>query len=160
MAVFLCRWPNGTISIVEAKNKTDANLKLNEFGNADEANLFRLREFLMDLRLTDEGALELNYEMGEVGFGDETISQIMEDAYPNLGEALDSDDEGVIRKAVELERNRLWGKKKNLPEPKTEWAKRVQKSIRSSAVYADRVVERTGDKILKKFRPPKKGKPN
>ncbi len=39
MAVFLCRWPNGDISIVSARNKDDAIVKLDEIGNADHADL-------------------------------------------------------------------------------------------------------------------------
>jgi len=171
MAVFLCRWPNGDISIVEAKNKTDANLKLDEFDNADHAELYRMKEFLMDLKLTDDGALEINHDEGMAGFGEDTINQIMEKAYPQLNSVSLSDEaeqlsEGdpkygqLVRKAVKDERERLWGKKKDLPEPKTEWAKGGQRSMRSSAAYADRAVEREGKKVLKKFNPPKGGKPH
>ncbi len=160
MAAFLCRWPDGTISIVEAKNETDANIKLDEFDNADKADLFRLREFLIDLKLTDDGDLEVNFDTGNRGFGDYTIDQILEDAYPELDVALVSEDKEAIPKAVESERQRLRDRKKDLPEPKTEWAKGVQKLARSSAAVADQAVEREGKKILKKYRRPKKGKPN
>ena len=171
MAVFLSRWPDGTCSIVEAKNKTDANLKLDEFDNADHAELYRMKEFLMDLKLTDDGALEINHDEGTAGFGEDTFHQIMEKAYPLLKSVPLSDEaeqlsEGdpkyrqLVREAVKDERERLWGRKKDLPEPKTEWAKDVQRSMRSSAAYADRLVEQEGEKVLKKFDPPKKGKPH
>ncbi len=160
MAVFLCRWPDGTCSIVKAKDKTDANIKLDEFDNADHADLFRLREFLIDLKLTDNGILELNMGTGCAGFGEDTIEQILEDAYPELDPALGSENEEAISEAVENERQRLRHRKKDLPEPKTELAKGVQRKLRSSAVVADRAVEREGTKILKKYQPPKKGKPN
>jgi len=171
MAVFLCRWPDGTCSIVEAKNKTDANIKLDEFGNADHADLYRMKEFLMDLKLTDDGALEINHDEGTSGFGDDTINQIMEKAYSHLNSVSFSDEaenlsEGdpkykrLVREAVKDERERLWGRKKNLPEPKTEWAKRAQKLTRSSAAHVDRLVEQEGKKVLTEFDPPNKKKPN
>jgi len=154
MGVFLCRWPDGTCSIVEAKNKTDANIELDEFGNADKADLYQLKHFMMDLTLGRDGDFLIN------GFGEETFDQIMELAYPKLKEVFGSDDKGAIQKAVESERKRLWDSKKNLPEPKTEWAEGVQKSARSSAAYADRLVEEEGERILKKTRRPKGGKLN
>lgn len=160
MAVFLCRWPDGTCSIVEAKNKTDANIKLDEFDNVDHADLFQLREFLIDLKLTDNGFLEVNSDFADGGFGEETIDQILEDAYPELNKAIMSDDKGAIPKAVEAERKRLWGRKKDLPETKTHWAKGTQKLTLSSAAYADRLVEEEGERILKKTRRPKGGKLN
>ncbi len=152
MAVFLCRWPNGDISIVEAGNKADADFKLDEFGNADQADLYQLRNFMMDLTLGRDGDFLVK------DFGEETFDQIMELAYPKLNEVFGSDDKGAIQKAVESERKRLWGSKKNLPEPKTEWAEGVQKLMGSSTVVADRLVERAAKKKLKKYRP--KGKPH
>ena len=57
MAVFLCRWPNGDISIVEARNKADADFKLDEFGNADQADLYQLRNFMMDFEILSASAM-------------------------------------------------------------------------------------------------------
>ena len=164
MPIFLCRWPNGDISFVEERTKDDAIEKLDEFGNADHSDIFQIREFLVDFRLSDEGTLELNYGAGTCGFGEETVSKIMEKAYPELDKLLMSDEleklkedspecKRLVKEAVELERKRLWGKKKKLKEAKTELGKRVQREMGSSAVVADRIVERTGKKILQKFRP-------
>ena len=35
MPVYLCRWPNGEVSIVQARDKTDAIFRLDEFDNAE-----------------------------------------------------------------------------------------------------------------------------
>ncbi len=55
MPVFLCRWPNGDISIAAARTKDDVIEKLDEFGNADHADLFQLRDFMVDFTLKDDG---------------------------------------------------------------------------------------------------------
>jgi hypothetical protein len=44
MPIFLCRWPNGDVSIVSAPNKDDAIEALDEFDNADHADISQLRE--------------------------------------------------------------------------------------------------------------------
>ena len=45
MPVFVCRWRNGDLSIVVAQNKEEATIRLDEFGNADHADIFRVKEF-------------------------------------------------------------------------------------------------------------------
>jgi len=56
MPIFLCRWQNGDVSIVSARNKDDAIVALDEFDNADHAEISELKEqFLADFRLTDDG---------------------------------------------------------------------------------------------------------
>ena len=42
MAIYLCRWPNGEFSIVNAKTKDDAIELLDEWGNAEQASLTRM----------------------------------------------------------------------------------------------------------------------
>ena len=42
MANYLCRWPNGDFSIVNAKTKCDAIEMLDEWGNAEQAILSRM----------------------------------------------------------------------------------------------------------------------
>jgi hypothetical protein len=61
MAVYLCRWQNGDISVVAARNKNEAIEKLDEIANADKAEVFRLRDFLVNFRLTNRGTLSLDY---------------------------------------------------------------------------------------------------
>jgi hypothetical protein len=153
MPVFLCRWPNGDVSIVSARNKDDAVAALDEFDNADHAHISQLKEFLVDFRLNDEGRLELKQ------FGEATLDEIMEKAFPELDKTLLSDDLDetseaytvAIRQAVELERKRLWKKKKRVKQAKTEWGQEIQKQMGAAAVVADRAVERGAKEILKNF---------
>lgn len=157
MPVFLCRWPNGDVSIVAARNKDDAIYELDEFDNADHAQISQLKEFLVDFRLSDQGDLQLNQ------FGEGTYHQIMTKAFPELEKTVLSDelnrlDEGsdeykaAIRNAVELERKRLWRKRRKVKEAKTEFGKRLQKELGAAAVVVDRAIERRASKILKSFK--------
>jgi hypothetical protein len=153
MPVFLCRWPNGDVSIVSARNKDDAVAALDEFDNADHANISQLKEFLADFRLNDEGRLELNE------FGEDTLDGIMKKAFPELDKTFLSAARHApskaytvaIRQAVELERKRLWKEKKKVKQAKTEWGQEIQKQLGAAAVVADRAVERGAKEILKNF---------
>src|SRR6185369_16604012 len=110
MAIYLCRWPNGEFSIVNAKTKSDAIELLDEWGNAEQASLTRMTECMFDFRLGDDGEIEL------ANVGESTQEFVMETCYPELGKAVAAaewDDSGVgysangieqIRQAVELER--------------------------------------------------------
>src|SRR5687767_10619782 len=112
MPIFLCRWPNGEVSIVSAANKNDAIVALDEFDNADHAYISQMPEFLVDFGLNDEGRLELNQ------FGEGTLDAIMEKAFPELNKTVLSEDfdetseayKTAVRQAVEVERKRLWNK--------------------------------------------------
>ena len=154
MPIFLCRWPNGEVSIVSAANKNDAIVALDEFDNADHAYISQMPEFLVDFRLNDEGRLELNQ------FGEGTLDAIMEKAFPELNKTSLSEDfnetseayKTAVRQAVEVERKRLWNKKKNVKEPKTEWGKRLQKELGAAAIVVDRAVERRATEVLKDFK--------
>ena len=157
MPVFLCRWPNGNVSIVAARNKDDAIVTLDEFANADEADIYQLRELLVDFRLGDDGRLALSE------FGEGTYDEIMKRAFPELDRTFMSDElqrlnehshayKAAIRTAVETERKRLWGKKKKLKEAKTELGKRLQKELGAAAVVVDRAVEREAERTLRNLK--------
>ena len=77
MANYLCRWPNGDFSIVNARNKGDAIEMLDEWGNAEQAILSPLTDCMFDFRLSDDGHLEL------VDVGESTHDCIMETCYPH-----------------------------------------------------------------------------
>ena len=55
---------------------------LDEWDNAEGAEISQIRDFMVDFRLTDEGDLEL----GE--FGESCRDTILENAYPRLLEAM------------------------------------------------------------------------
>jgi len=155
MPLYLCRWPNGDVSIVMARNRNDASIQLDEFENADYAEISPLSEFLIDFRLDDEGRLEL----AELGEG--TEDAIMGTAFPELEETLTSDEllaltpespeyQKKLREAVQRERERLWGaqRHKKVRRPRTELGKRLQKSMAASTTLVDRWVEEMAGNIL------------
>ena len=155
MALLLCRWPNGDISVVAARTKDEAIEKIDELGNADDADLFRLTDFLVDFTVQDDGRLEL----GDPGFGEQTLDQILEKAYPELEKTLQSEEleklpqgspeyQAAICRAVEVERNRLPRKKKKTREPKTELGKHIQKQTGAAVVVVDRIFEQVGREVL------------
>jgi hypothetical protein len=55
----MCRWPNGDVSFLSARNREDAIIALDELDNADLAELRQVRDFMVDFPLADSGALEL-----------------------------------------------------------------------------------------------------
>ena len=91
MAIYLCRWPNGEFSIVNANTKSDAIELLDEWGNAEQASLKRMPDCMFDFRLRDDGEIEL------ADIGGATRDLIMETCYPELDKAISTaewDDDG------------------------------------------------------------------
>lgn len=141
----MCRWPNGDLSFVSAPNMEDAIVMLDEWDNAELAELRRAQDFMVDFSLTDDGELELQ------AFGESVLNDIWERAYPLLSQArLDTSDEKTIGNAVRAEKERLVGKRK----PKladTEMGKTLQSQMGSSAALANRQVKRAASDLLKKL---------
>jgi hypothetical protein len=154
MAIYLCRWPNGEFSIVNAKTKGDAIVLLDEWGNAEQAILTRLNDCMFDFRLADDGRIEL------ANIGESTEERIMEACYPKLSDALataerDESEQGFsekgrqqIREAVELERTRLWDKQPQGKAAETELGRQIQDQIDAPSVLVDRIVRRAAGKRL------------
>src|SRR5260370_37665303 len=82
MAIYLCRWPNGEFSIVNAKTKGDAIEMLDEWGNAEQALLSRMTDCMFDFRLGDDGQFEL------ANIGESTHDGIMKTCFPDLNKTL------------------------------------------------------------------------
>ena len=80
--MFMCRWMNGDVSFVSARTKEDAIVMLDEWENAEGAEISQIRDFMVDFRLNDEGDLEL------AEFGESCRNTILEKAYPRLLEAI------------------------------------------------------------------------
>jgi hypothetical protein len=74
---FICRWPNGDVSFVSARNKEIAIIMLDEWDNAEQADLRQIQDFMVDFRLTDEGGLDFHT------FGERVFDDMWERAYPN-----------------------------------------------------------------------------
>lgn len=152
--MFMCRWPNGDLSFVDARSKEDAIIALDEWDNAELAEIRRVSEFMVDFRLNADGELELQ-DLGEV------LSDFMwEKAFPLLTEArraaLSGGDEPskegkeLIRKAVQQEKKRLFGKKRRKLAD-TELGKAIQDQTDAPAVLANRYVRRSATKLLEKL---------
>jgi hypothetical protein len=101
--------------------------------------------------------------LSSISLGEGTYDQIMRKAFPELEKTILSDQldslkerskeyKAAIRSAVELERKRLWGKKRKVKQAKTELGKRLQKELGAAAVVVDRAVERRAKEILKNFK--------
>jgi hypothetical protein len=82
VSLYLCRWPNGDCSFVQAPSKGKAIELLEETGNAEGCPLTPLHEFMAHFCLTDAGEIEFE-EFGEV-----TEDVLFEKAYPILDEVL------------------------------------------------------------------------
>ena len=73
--MFMCRWMNGDLSFVAARTKEDAIVMLDEWDNAEGAEISQIRDFMVDFRLNDDGDLEL------AEFGESCRDAILEKAY-------------------------------------------------------------------------------
>jgi hypothetical protein len=140
----LCRWPNGDCSVVVAESR-DAAIELldNEIGNAEGVPLHPLKALLVNLRLTEEGRLELD---AENPLGSDMRDEILSKAYPelhatlnrlsevpNLGPQLAQDE---IKEAVAAERVRIRGAQVVAGSSE---GRRLQKVADVPATKADRI---------------------
>jgi len=152
----MCRWPNGDLSFVSAEKEEDAIVMLDEWDNAEVAELTQVQNFMVDFRLTDGGELELQ------AFGEQSQDDIWDRAYPVLAQAKSSAREtstgdlgpsgAEIRAAVEAERLRLEGKKQT-ELADTELGKSIQSQLGAAAALINRHVKKVATEVLKKSPP-------
>ena len=154
MPVFMCRWPNGDLSFVSARNREDAIIALDELDNAEVAELRQVRDFMVDFRLTDSGDLELQ------GFGESCQEDIWNRAYPVLAKTIAEIPRGAageatsagkksIRAAVHAEKDRSVGKKATkLAE--TELGRSLQKQLGASSSLINRRVKEVATEVLRR----------
>ncbi|HUE22849.1 MAG TPA: hypothetical protein VMQ86_14280 [Bryobacteraceae bacterium] len=161
MPMYFARWPDGSFSVVHAVDEQDAYVQLDEFG-AEPAELRLMESCLIDFELTDSGTFRL------CQFGDDTLNEILENAYPLLDAALSSelldehgvvDDAGAVGRygdsakailsdAVRAERERF---KSFEPVPaSTEIGKTIQGQLGGSGHYVDALVEMVAEERLRK----------
>lgn len=111
MSVYLCRWPNGDISLVVGNNRLAIDEVLDEVGNPDGAEMIRIKHAAaVHLRLKDDIS------------GSETITECLEfdgidersyweicSTYPVLSEALRKENatEEQIAAAFQHEKERV-----------------------------------------------------
>jgi len=134
MPLYMCRWINGDVSFVWARNKTDAVEALDEVDNAEGCPITPIHDFMIHFGLTDQGELELQ------GFGEEAENEIFDKAYPLLEQAIIDAPDGfdrekpegraLVEEAVQRERKRV--QPKPVPEPKTALGKGDQEADRGT----------------------------
>jgi hypothetical protein len=157
MAMYICRWPNGDFSIVNARSKGEAVELLDEWGNAEQAALTRMEACMLDFRLNDSGAIEL------ADIGDVTDECIMEICYPELDNAFATaewDESGLdysaaghaqIRAAVELERTRLFDSERPAKSAETALGRAIQEQTGAPSVMVNRIVREAARKRLQSY---------
>ena len=156
MPLYLCRWPNGDCSVVQAANKGAAIEALDEAGNAEGCPITPIRDFMVHFALNDQGKLDLQC------FGEAAEEALFQLAYPVLGEALGDapeeantgvltpEGEALIREAVRKERNRV--REKKVKEPETELGKRLKTVTDAPTHVINRVVRKAAGKSLEQFK--------
>lgn len=170
MPAFCARWPDGSFSIVDADDETDARIQLDEFGE-EPAELWPMQSCMLDFDLTDDGTFRFKQ------FGEQTGPEILAKGYPVLDKALQDDafvehaieaqtepqEYGsaaakILRKAVEAERKRLKAFRRS--PATTEHGKAIQRELGGSGAYVDAIVEQVASETLRQYKPAKKTKPN
>lgn len=163
--LYLCRWPNGDFSVVQAESKRDALVQLDELAGALAQWVVPLETFMADFRLDDEGRIEFKT------FGEGTREFVRSHCYPELEEVLaggsitsepgeySPKEKEIIKKAVERERTRLWDNQSEGPEAETEMGKRLQASMGTTGPVADHYVKLAAKRILESDTS-EDGKPN
>lgn len=147
MRVFCCRWQNGDISFVAARNKEEAVLSLDEVGNAETSDIFPAPKFMLHLRLGDDGRLSFQ------GFGEVTESDIMPKAYPVLETLAEFPEPSAsrVRQAVRKERKRLEGRKG--AEPETLIGRDIKRKLDAPTLLVNKIVREQAKERLKNFKP-------
>jgi hypothetical protein len=130
MPVFICRWPNGDFSAVSASSRAEAVELLDEVGNADVADMFTAKRFMVHFQLKKQvDNLEELVPVDLEGFGEETYDTLRERVYPIYSKASTSvHDESpangdvskeehdaalkMLNEALVTERMRDWDSKK------------------------------------------------
>ena len=163
MPVYLCRWPNGDCSLVQARDKRTAIIKLDEIANAEACPIIRLNECQVHFHLTDDGQIELET------FGEETESEIWHFCYPVLddvqtqvGEERDASGAGEftldqmerVREAVRQERERVTPVA--VKEPETALGRDIKAKLGAPTALIDEIIRQEGKETLRKLKPPRK----
>jgi hypothetical protein len=152
--MFMCRWPNGDLSFISSRNKKEAIVMLDEWGDAELAELRQVQDLMLDFHLTDDGELEFQE------FGEGCLEDIWDRAYPVLSAAkrnaatngageVTARGRDSIRNAVQTEKQRLVGKRTG-KAANTELGKLVQARLGAPAALVNRYVKQAAVDVLKK----------
>jgi hypothetical protein len=159
--LYICRWQNGDFSAVSAASKEDAIILLDEVDNAEVAELFPVKNFMVHFRLKKE-ADDLD-EMVPVeleDFGEDTMDMLCERVYPiyhkismAVEEELPEDETAEIPQeridaafkrlndALTTEKNRQWGAKEPVFSKDETAADLQRRGHRIPKALAERIVK-------------------
>lgn len=88
MPLFICRWQNGDFSAVSASSREEALELLDEVGNADLAEVFTAKRFMVHFQLKKQvDDLEEPVPVNFDGFGEETYDMLRDRVYPVYSKA-------------------------------------------------------------------------
>src|SRR5260370_7719904 len=88
MPLFICRWQNGDCSAVSASSREEAMELLDEVGNADVAEVFTAKRFMVHFQLKKRvDSVEEPVPVDLEGFGQETYDTLCERVYPVYSKA-------------------------------------------------------------------------
>jgi hypothetical protein len=88
MPLFICRWQNGDFSAVSASSREEAVELLDEVGNADVAEVFTAKRFMVHFQLKKQlDNVEEPVPVDLEGFGEETYDTLCERVYPVYSKA-------------------------------------------------------------------------
>jgi hypothetical protein len=88
MPLFICRWQNGDFSAVSASSREEAAELLDEVGNADVAEVFTAKRFMVHFQLKKQlDNVEEPVPVDLEGFGEETYDTLCERVYPVYSKA-------------------------------------------------------------------------
>ena len=117
MPVYLCRWPNGDVSLAAGESEVEVSDVLDEVDNPDAAELMQLDHaiavhFKLGTRPGEEGTLPLLFE----DMSEQLESSICERAYPVYNEVRAKTDPTIkeLTEALKHEKNPIYRK---APEP-------------------------------------------
>lgn len=89
MPLFICRWQDGDFSAVSAASRDEAMELLDELGNADVADLFTVKNFMVHFQLKTEAEnMEEPVPVELEGFGEDTYEMLCERVYPVYSKVL------------------------------------------------------------------------
>ena len=88
MPLFICRWQNGDFSAVSASSSEEAVELLDEVGNADVAEVFKAKRFMVHFQLKKQvDDAEEPVPVDLEGFGEETYDTLRKRVYPVYSKA-------------------------------------------------------------------------
>jgi hypothetical protein len=88
MSIYMCRWPDGDVSLIDAENEADVLLALDEIGDPSDVAITPFEAPLfINLCLNNTGELMLAPDQGHFMF------RVREEAYPALAAVEDAIDE-------------------------------------------------------------------